>query len=70
VVVIILQVRMITQEFSREVNRWTAEALVAIQEVFGDISLTCMPVLCFITFMLQQKPIPVFRSFTVHAFSV
>ncbi|KAG6748199.1 hypothetical protein POTOM_048106 [Populus tomentosa] len=36
-------VRMITQEFSREVSRWTAEALVAIQEVFGDISLTCMP---------------------------
>lgn len=33
VAVIILQVRMITQEFSREVNRWTAEALVAIQEV-------------------------------------
>ncbi|CAK7348748.1 unnamed protein product [Dovyalis caffra] len=25
-------VRMITQEFSQEVNRWTAEALVAIQE--------------------------------------
>jgi histone H3 len=29
----VLQVRMITQEFSREVNRWTAEALVAVQEV-------------------------------------
>eukprot|EP00258_Populus_trichocarpa_P024855 XP_024440874.1 histone H3-like centromeric protein HTR12 isoform X1 [Populus trichocarpa] len=35
-VVIILQVRMITQEFSREVNRWTAEALVAIQEAAED----------------------------------
>lgn len=29
-------VRMITQEFSREVNRWTAEALVAIQEAAED----------------------------------
>ncbi|CAK7348721.1 unnamed protein product [Dovyalis caffra] len=29
-------VRMITQEFSQEVNRWTAEALVAIQEAAED----------------------------------
>nr|TKS14436.1 histone H3-like centromeric protein HTR12 [Populus alba] len=29
-------VRMITQEFSQEVSRWTAEALVAIQEAAED----------------------------------
>ncbi|KAG5251711.1 histone H3 centromeric protein [Salix suchowensis] len=29
-------VRMITQEFSQEINRWTAEALVAIQEAAED----------------------------------
>ncbi|KAF9687903.1 hypothetical protein SADUNF_Sadunf02G0141600 [Salix dunnii] len=29
-------VRMITQEFSREINRWTAEALVAVQEAAED----------------------------------
>ncbi|KAJ6334635.1 hypothetical protein OIU78_011496 [Salix suchowensis] len=27
---------MITQEFSQEINRWTAEALVAIQEAAED----------------------------------
>ncbi|KAL9360055.1 hypothetical protein Peur_048178 [Populus x canadensis] len=32
----VLQVRMISHEFSREVNRWTAEALVAVQEAAED----------------------------------
>lgn len=64
----VLQVRMITQEFSREVNRWTAEALVAVQEVSRLFSKAyASSIYASLLPCPRKKSIYVFKS--LHAFS-